>query len=523
MSQLASTQPPPAAQAPPGQPPCSTSAPPGADDREPPFGAALEAELARTAPAEGQRAEQRGKSAAARRDGHDQIADEALSGAASSLVTAVAADDSHPATLASSAVTANARSGGADTTEVAGTQTPLDDQTAAGSAGGESIAPDERTGSIRPGAEPNPAATASDGEWDSARSTASDAQAVQQPTASLASASTRGDGPAAPIALDAPLSSEEALRVSPSQLAAQQQQPSSAQQVPVVALDQIAPSASGPKSTAGERAGTSTRAADAPGDKGPTTDAAPLTNSEAARAGATLAASSSGDRQPADANAETLRPQRPADDAVDATVPQALDTPTANATQGTPVSTLQTQSQGTSAQPTAGTGVALQQAVESLQATVELAARQGLAQARIQLHPAELGEIRIHLTQTSAGLLARVSAESSAAAQALISAHDELRQSLTSLGIDLAQLHVGAHEATGADVGQQGAGDQQQANAQQHAAAQTPGDRRDERTPAADGHGEQASPIDQTTDPAGAIAAVESPTGTRGALVDVLA
>jgi flagellar hook-length control protein FliK len=99
-------------------------------------------------------------------------------------------------------------------------------------------------------------------------------------------------------------------------------------------------------------------------------------------------------------------------------------------------------------------GVDLQQAVEQLHGTIALAASQGLAQARIVLHPAELGEILVHLTQTARGLLARVSADSPAAMQALAAARGELRQSLGSLGIDLARLDVGhsAPQGTGADA-----------------------------------------------------------------------
>jgi flagellar hook-length control protein FliK len=158
----------------------------------------------------------------------------------------------------------------------------------------------------------------------------------------------------------------------------------------------------------------------------------------------------------------------------------------------------------------------LAQAVETVQATVELAARQGLAQARIQLHPAELGEIRIHLTQTSAGLLARVSAESSAAAQALISAHAELRQSLSSLGIDLAQLHVAAHESGAADLGQPGAGSQQQTGAQQHHSAQAASDRRGDRARTVGGRGDETPPSDEAAAPSDEL-------GVPTALVDVLA
>jgi hypothetical protein len=88
-------------------------------------------------------------------------------------------------------------------------------------------------------------------------------------------------------------------------------------------------------------------------------------------------------------------------------------------------------------------GVSLQQAIETLHGTIQLASRGGLSQVRIALEPEGLGEIRINLTQTAQGLLARVSAETPVAAQALAAAHTELRQSLSSLGLNLARLDIG--------------------------------------------------------------------------------
>jgi flagellar hook-length control protein FliK len=103
----------------------------------------------------------------------------------------------------------------------------------------------------------------------------------------------------------------------------------------------------------------------------------------------------------------------------------------------------------------------LQQAIETLHATVELAARRGISQARIALHPQELGAIRIHLTQTAEGLLARVTADTPAAAQALAAGHAELRQSLGALGLNLMRLHIGhegqlASQSGGAAAGREG-------------------------------------------------------------------
>jgi flagellar hook-length control protein FliK len=94
-----------------------------------------------------------------------------------------------------------------------------------------------------------------------------------------------------------------------------------------------------------------------------------------------------------------------------------------------------------------GRAVDMQKIIDSVRATVELAARQGSAQARIALQPQELGEIRIHLTQTSGGLLARVTANAPGTVQALAEGRSELHQSLSSLGVSLLHLDVGSDHA----------------------------------------------------------------------------
>jgi flagellar hook-length control protein FliK len=96
-------------------------------------------------------------------------------------------------------------------------------------------------------------------------------------------------------------------------------------------------------------------------------------------------------------------------------------------------------SSSSSGAPLLASGVGMQEMIESIHATIELAARQGVSQARIALQPAELGEIRIHLTQTGDGLLARVTAETPAAAEALAGARSELHQSL---GASLLRLDI---------------------------------------------------------------------------------
>ncbi len=96
----------------------------------------------------------------------------------------------------------------------------------------------------------------------------------------------------------------------------------------------------------------------------------------------------------------------------------------------------------------------MQEMIESIRATIEIAARQGATQARIALHPEDLGHISIRLSQTSDGLLARVSAETPAAAQALAQGRSELHQSLSSLGLSLLRLDISS-------FGQSEAGDRE--------------------------------------------------------------
>jgi flagellar hook-length control protein FliK len=86
----------------------------------------------------------------------------------------------------------------------------------------------------------------------------------------------------------------------------------------------------------------------------------------------------------------------------------------------------------------------MQEMIDSIRATVEIAARQGIARARIELQPQDLGHISIRLTQTAEGLRARVTADTPAGAQALTQGRSELRQSLSSLGVSLLRLDVGS-------------------------------------------------------------------------------
>ncbi len=86
----------------------------------------------------------------------------------------------------------------------------------------------------------------------------------------------------------------------------------------------------------------------------------------------------------------------------------------------------------------------MQEMIDSIRATVEIATRQGIARARIELQPQDLGHISIRLSQTAEGLRARVTADTPAGAQALAQGRSELRQSLSSLGVSLLRLDVGS-------------------------------------------------------------------------------
>lgn len=148
-------------------------------------------------------------------------------------------------------------------------------------------------------------------------------------------------------------------------------------------------------------------------------------------------------------------------------------------------------------------GVGLQQAIEAVHATIELASRQGLSQARIALQPEELGEIRIHLSQSAQGLVARVTADTPAAAQALAEGHSELRQSLDSLGLTALHMDTSSFNQAG----------MQQREGRAHHPSASPAENRRGSGPGGDG--DQDSAAITTPEPALRI--------SHGALVDVLA
>jgi flagellar hook-length control protein FliK len=96
-----------------------------------------------------------------------------------------------------------------------------------------------------------------------------------------------------------------------------------------------------------------------------------------------------------------------------------------------------------------GASIDMQSTIDTVRATIAIATREGMAQARIALQPRELGDIRIHLSQTADGLLARLTADTPASAQALADAHAELHHSLSSLGVSLLRLDIGGFSHSG--------------------------------------------------------------------------
>jgi flagellar hook-length control protein FliK len=95
--------------------------------------------------------------------------------------------------------------------------------------------------------------------------------------------------------------------------------------------------------------------------------------------------------------------------------------------------------------------VTLQEAVDAVRATFSAVNQAGVSSARITLSPAALGGIKIALSQTPAGLIARVVADHPEAVQTLAQSADELRSSLTQSGVHVLSLEISSSGQHGAD------------------------------------------------------------------------
>jgi flagellar hook-length control protein FliK len=88
--------------------------------------------------------------------------------------------------------------------------------------------------------------------------------------------------------------------------------------------------------------------------------------------------------------------------------------------------------------------VHLQEAVDAVRATFTAANQAGISSARISLSPESLGGIKISLSQTPDGLIARVATDHPETAQTLQQNIGDLRRSLEAGGMSLLRLDIGS-------------------------------------------------------------------------------
>jgi flagellar hook-length control protein FliK len=429
-------------------PPPTGAAPPGAPPGATPFHSALEEELARTAPAEGQQTESHQKAREAdaeagnapsrahgrsgARHGRPPTVVPVLPGAAPTTpisVTDPSVAGQPPATLTSDAVGASAAPSHVPAPVLAALTASEAAPTAAGSAEEPAdpapvpvdaphvATPLPTTGSALDSTTPKPESP--DDETASLKSTvsASKSAPVQpSPETSPASGEQVTDGESAPQAPPPPASLGIEVSGRETRTTGLSSRDTATDE------DDVRIQAAGSPESGSSRE-VIARAANAPTTAGTTTGSA-HTAAPATAAPVPTTNVSTAPSEP------LVAPPQPA-------VAQAVD------------------SSSSSGAPLLASGVGMQEMIESIHATIELAARQGVSQARIALQPAELGEIRIHLTQTGDGLLARVTAETPAAAEALAGARSELHQSL---GASLLRLDINSFAQPEGRQGQ-GAGD----------------------------------------------------------------
>jgi flagellar hook-length control protein FliK len=88
---------------------------------------------------------------------------------------------------------------------------------------------------------------------------------------------------------------------------------------------------------------------------------------------------------------------------------------------------------------------------ERIEALVKVATRHGAAEARMELHPQELGSVVVKLRVTSEGLSATFTASNPEAVTQLQQAGDDLRRTLEAKGLTLATLDVRAQSGEAGD------------------------------------------------------------------------
>jgi flagellar hook-length control protein FliK len=139
---------------------------------------------------------------------------------------------------------------------------------------------------------------------------------------------------------------------------------------------------------------------------------------------------------------------------------------------------------------------------DQARALLHIANHRGQAQARLTLHPAELGGVEIKLRVTTHGLLASITADRPESAQVLQQAGADLKRALEAQGVQVAGLDIGV------------AGEDARQRAQQRDTDPNAAGGRSPRSADADPDLSPIDPDNPTT---------TAPTIALGALVDVLA
>jgi flagellar hook-length control protein FliK len=166
---------------------------------------------------------------------------------------------------------------------------------------------------------------------------------------------------------------------------------------------------------------------DAPRADGPSPQAGPVAHAATTAAHASRTERAPGARSPvSEAVAQAKAPEAP---------PSA---PAGSTTAGAPV-------ESAPAEPAAPRGaVRLHQVPSTVETALQLASSKGITRARLQLHPAELGAIELHLRHTANGMTARVVADSAEAVTMLQQAFDDLKRNLEEAGIGIVDVEITA-------------------------------------------------------------------------------
>ena len=127
-------------------------------------------------------------------------------------------------------------------------------------------------------------------------------------------------------------------------------------------------------------------------------------------------------------------------DTVAAPAPAIAPVPTAAAPVAQPVPAAVPAT--AAALPAAWASRGMAQTVERLIDLVHVATARGVARAKLQLHPQELGGIEVRLRQSADGLVASITAQRADGLEAVTQAGAELRRSLEDRGLTLARLDI---------------------------------------------------------------------------------